>query len=175
MNEAGTVGTAAGMPFDYFPPFWLVFVSFGKFSSNPHPVFNGSKTASSKPLRELVPNRETLRALSALERTDIENSTVPVNRKIVALKKREEVSEALLANVTRLEKDLSVLLALEVKDYALKKRKYECDELRDRLQDAKQFGDPLEVQALYAELKALRIVSVEMDNRIVSTSGVRRL
>jgi hypothetical protein len=62
-----TIEKSAGMPQDYFHPFWVVFVvALGKLSENPNPLFYGASTNSdTMPLGQIVPTHEAVRALSA--------------------------------------------------------------------------------------------------------------
>jgi len=63
----GSVSKKDVMPHDYFPPLWLPFVAFGKFSKSPVPQFDGAEVESKnkQPLHARVPNRTEIRGLGA--------------------------------------------------------------------------------------------------------------
>ncbi|KAJ1437465.1 hypothetical protein B484DRAFT_233923 [Ochromonadaceae sp. CCMP2298] len=63
------------MPQDYFPPLWLPFVAYGKFSRSPCAIFDGAKNPQAKPLVETVPSRDQIRALSQAERLAVKEET----------------------------------------------------------------------------------------------------
>lgn len=150
------------MPQDYFPPLWLPFVAYGKFSKSPCAIFDGAKNPQAKPLVEMVPSRDQIRALSQAERLAAKEETetrITKKRKVDQLKVTIEMSSTL----SGIKQDLADMAAMDRMELALKRRKYELDELREQLRDAREDGDHSEVAALKTAMAALRAQPVEAE------------
>ena len=150
------------MPQDYFPPLWLPFVAYGKFSSSPCAIFDGGKNPQAKPLVEMVPSRDQIRVLSQAERLAVKEQTdtrSTKRQKVDQLKVSLEMSSTL----SGIKQDLADMIATERMDLAIKRRQYELGELREQIKDAKEEGDHALVAALKAAMAALRAKPLEAE------------
>ena len=150
------------MPQDYFPPLWLPFVAYGKFSSSPCAIFDGGKNPQAKPLVEMVPSRDQIRALSQAERLAVKEQTdtrSTKRQKVDQLKVSLEMSSTL----SGIKQDLADMIATDRMDLAIKRRQYELGELREQIKDAKEDGDHALVAALKAAMAALRAKPLEAE------------
>ena len=100
-EEDGT-DDAVDMPQDFYPPLWLVFVTFGSISASPHPIFQATPTEATKPLADAVPNRMTVRALGNAERHAITEDSSASKKKKSAAEDSKSFKE-ILSVVSKLE------------------------------------------------------------------------
>ena len=144
------------MPHDFYPPLWLPFVAFGKFSLSPVPAFDGASNGKSTKIIDKVPSRATIRGLGTTEKRANDSQTSVSNKKT-----KDDTATRLMVAVIGMETNMTTMVRMEEQKHATWMRDNEIRDLKDQIAEAREDGFDTIIPQLKAKLTEVRGRSLE--------------